>query len=169
MFTGILFWKLYFHSALFYCYFQISLKFDLLSRLLQEIDLTNTEIIILLSEFANDNIIFWGKNRKIHCSSWDEQPKCFHMPRLYVVILQIIVIWHLTEGFNTSRGAQQMLMYQKSIFDSYYCIEIFSCSKTLEKMPRKVIFFLLPIMAKSQDTCERLKKKKKKKPFQGRD
>ena len=26
------------------------------------------------------------------------------------------------QGFNTSRRAQQMLMYQKSMFDGYYCI-----------------------------------------------
>ena len=27
------------------------------------------------------------------------------------------------KGFNTSRGAQQMLMYQKILFDGYYCIK----------------------------------------------
>ena len=27
------------------------------------------------------------------------------------------------QGFNTSRGAQQMLMYQKSMFDRYYCMK----------------------------------------------
>ena len=49
-------------------------------------------------------------------------------------------------GFNTSLGAQQTLMYQKSMFDRYYCIKSFSCPKTLEKMPRKALF-PVPIMA----------------------
>ena len=49
-------------------------------------------------------------------------------------------------GFNTSRGAQQMLMYQKSIFDCFYCIKTFSYSKTLDKRPQKV-FFSVPVMA----------------------
>ena len=49
------------------------------------------------------------------------------------------------EGFNTSRGAQQMLMYQKSMFDRYYCIQTFCRSKTLEKLLR-IYFFPVPIM-----------------------
>ena len=40
-----------------------------------------------------------------------------------------------------------MLMYQKSIFDRYYCISTFCRSKTLEKLLRKV-FFPVPIMAR---------------------
>ena len=48
------------------------------------------------------------------------------------------------EGFNTSRGAQQMLMYQKSMFDRYYCIQTFCRSKTLEKL-LQIYFFPVPI------------------------
>ena len=40
------------------------------------------------------------------------------------------------KGFNTSRGAQQILM----LFDRYYCIKTFSRSKTLEKCLEKVFF-----------------------------
>ena len=51
------------------------------------------------------------------------------------------------EGFNTSRGAQQMLTYQKSMFDRYYCIKTFFRSKTSEKLLQN--FFLpIPIMAR---------------------
>ena len=49
------------------------------------------------------------------------------------------------EGFNTSRGTQQMLMYQKSMFDRYYCIKKFFRSKNLEKLLQKVLF-PVPIM-----------------------
>ena len=51
--------------------------------------------------------------------------------------------WNLSlksEGFNSSRGAQQMLMYQKSMFDRYYCIKIFFSFekwKILEKLLQK--------------------------------
>ena len=51
------------------------------------------------------------------------------------------------EGFNTSRGAQQMLMYQKSMFDRYYCIKLFSRQKTLEKLLKK-LFLPAPIMSR---------------------
>ena len=50
-------------------------------------------------------------------------------------------------GFNTSLGAQQMLMYQKSMFDCYNCIKTFCRSKTLEKSFIK-FFFPVPIMAR---------------------
>ena len=51
------------------------------------------------------------------------------------------------EGFNTSRVAQQMLMYQKSMFNRYYCIKHVFRSKTLEKLLKK--FFLpVPVMAR---------------------
>ena len=43
-------------------------------------------------------------------------------------------------GFITSRGAQQMLMYQKSMFDRYYCMKTFCSSKTLRKCSEKVFF-----------------------------
>ena len=66
--------------------------------------------------------------------------------------LCIKICWALREvfsvsGFNTSQGAQQMLMYQKSMFDRYYCIKSFSRPKTLEKMHRKALF-PVPIMAR---------------------
>ena len=48
-----------------------------------------------------------------------------------------------------------MLMYQKSIFDRYYCIKTFSRTKTLEKMPRKGLFRALYTGAKRHVTCER--------------
>ena len=51
------------------------------------------------------------------------------------------------EGCNTSRGAQQILMYQKSMFDRYYCIKTFSRSKTLEKMFRKSLFLVYSTLA----------------------
>ena len=44
------------------------------------------------------------------------------------------------EGFNTTRGAQQMLMYQNSMSDCYYCIKHFFRLKTLEKLLQKVLF-----------------------------
>ena len=44
------------------------------------------------------------------------------------------------EGFNTARGAQQMLLYQNSMFDRYYCIKHFFRSKTLEKLFHKALF-----------------------------
>ena len=40
-----------------------------------------------------------------------------------------------------------MLMYQKSMFDRYYCIKTFSRSKTLEKMLQKVFFFVYSTLA----------------------
>ena len=58
------------------------------------------------------------------------------------------------EGFNTSRGAQQMLMYQKSMFDCYYCIKSFCCSKTLEKLFQKVLFPCTYNGAEKHVTCE---------------
>ena len=53
------------------------------------------------------------------------------------------------EGFNTSRGARQMLMYQKCMFDRYYCIKTFSRSKTSgKKNASKKYFFRVPIRAR---------------------
>ena len=49
------------------------------------------------------------------------------------------------ERINTSQEAQLMLMYQKSMFDCYYCIQTFCRWKTLEKMLQKDLFFYLHI------------------------
>ena len=40
-----------------------------------------------------------------------------------------------------------MLMYQKSMFDRYYCIKIFSPLKKLWRKCFEKFFFLVPIMA----------------------
>ena len=48
-----------------------------------------------------------------------------------------------------------MLMYQKSLFDRYYCIKTFSRSKTLEKIPRKLSCTYYG--AERQVTCQRFK------------
>ena len=37
------------------------------------------------------------------------------------------------EGFNDPRGVKEMLVYQKTMFDCYYCIKSFCHLKTLEK------------------------------------
>ena len=47
------------------------------------------------------------------------------------------------EGFNDPRGVKQMLMYQKTMFDRYYCIKSFCHLKTLEIRFEKFIFVLL--------------------------
>ena len=44
------------------------------------------------------------------------------------------------EGFNSARGAKQMLMHQKTMFDRYYCIKSFCHLKTLEKSFEKFLF-----------------------------
>ena len=59
------------------------------------------------------------------------------------------------DGFNTSLGAQQMLMYQKSMFDCYYCIKHFFHSKTLEKLLQKVLFTCTYNGAEKHVTCKR--------------
>ena len=61
------------------------------------------------------------------------------------------------EGFNTSRGAQQMLVNQKNMFDRYYCMKTFCRSKTLEKMLRKVLFSCTYNGAEGHVTCDILK------------
>ena len=43
-------------------------------------------------------------------------------------------------GFNTSQGAQQMLVYQKSMFDRYYCIKLFFSLENFGEIAQKVIF-----------------------------
>ena len=48
-----------------------------------------------------------------------------------------------------------MLMYQKSIFDRYYCIKFFFHSKTSEKLLQKVLFTCTHNGAKKHITCER--------------
>ena len=53
-------------------------------------------------------------------------------------------------GFNTSLGAQQVLMYQKSMFDRYYCIKHFFRSKTRNCL--KKCFLPVPIMARKLST-----------------
>ena len=62
------------------------------------------------------------------------------------------------EGFNTCRGAQQMLMYQKSMFDHYYCIKTLCRSKTLEKMLWKFFFSCNYNGVERHVTCERFEK-----------
>ena len=51
------------------------------------------------------------------------------------------------EGFNTSRGAQRMLMYQKSMFDHYYCIKHFFHSKLWRNCFKK-LFLPVPIIVR---------------------
>ena len=47
-------------------------------------------------------------------------------------------------------------MYQKSMFDRYYCIKIiFFCSKTLEKLFQKVLFSCTYNGTEKHVTCER--------------
>ena len=58
------------------------------------------------------------------------------------------------EGFNTSQGAQQMLMYQKSMFNRYCCIKAFFPSKTLEKLLQKVLFSCTYNGTEKHVTCE---------------
>ena len=41
------------------------------------------------------------------------------------------------EGFNYLWGVKQMLVYQKTVFDCYYCIKSFFHLKTLEKRIEK--------------------------------
>ena len=78
----------------------------------------------------------------------------FSLPKVRDIIIAIIGVKYdflciniclaetwARKGFNTSRGAQQMLMYQKNMFDRYYCIKLLSL-KTSEKMFWKVLFFL---------------------------
>ena len=45
--------------------------------------------------------------------------------------------------FNDPRGVLQMLVYQKTMFDRYYCIKSFCHLKTLQKSFEKFIFVLL--------------------------
>ena len=59
------------------------------------------------------------------------------------------------EGFNTTRGAQQMLMYQNSMSDCYYCIKHFFRLKTLEKLLQKVLFTCTYNGAEKHATWER--------------
>ena len=59
------------------------------------------------------------------------------------------------EGFNISQGAQQMLMYQKSMFDRYYCIEHFFRLKTSEKLLQKHIFTCTYNGMEQHVTCDR--------------
>ena len=47
------------------------------------------------------------------------------------------------EGFNDPGGVKQMLVYQKTMFDRYYCIKSFCHFKNLEKRFEKFIFVLL--------------------------
>ena len=58
------------------------------------------------------------------------------------------------EGFNTSRGAQQMLMYQKSMFDRYYCSKHFFRSKTSGKLLQKGLLTCTYNGAEKLVTCE---------------
>ena len=48
-----------------------------------------------------------------------------------------------------------MLMYQKSMFDRYYCIKTFFCSKNLEKLLQNVLFTCTYNGAEKRFTCER--------------
>ena len=48
-----------------------------------------------------------------------------------------------------------MLMYQKSMFDRYYCIKHIFRSKTLEKLLQKVLFTCTYNGAEKHVTCER--------------
>ena len=56
---------------------------------------------------------------------------------------------------HIARGAQQMLMYPKSMLDRYYCIKHFFCSKPLEKLLQKVLFTCTYNGAEKQVTCQR--------------
>ena len=58
----------------------------------------------------------------------------------------------------TTRGVHQMLMYQKTMFDRYYCIKSFCLLKTLEKRLRKVHFcitLMAHLKACFQNSCSR--------------
>ena len=57
-----------------------------------------------------------------------------------------MVIFPIEAGFNTARGAQEMLVYQRSVFDPYYCIKTFLKLILLRKCFQK-FFFPVPIMA----------------------
>ena len=46
-----------------------------------------------------------------------------------------------------------MLMYQKSMFEHYYCIKHFFCSKTLEKLLQKVLFTCIYNGTEKHVTC----------------
>ena len=52
------------------------------------------------------------------------------------------------------QGAQQILMYQKSMTDRYYCIKLFFRSKTLEKLTQKVLFTCTYNGTQKHVTCE---------------
>ena len=52
------------------------------------------------------------------------------------------------KGFNTTWGAQQMLMYQKSMFDHYYCIKTCFFAWKLWRNCFKKFFLPVPIMAR---------------------
>ena len=56
--------------------------------------------------------------------------------------------------FQHSLRAQQVLRYQKSMFDRYYCIKHFFRSKTLEKLLQKVLFTCTYNGAEKSITCE---------------
>ena len=58
------------------------------------------------------------------------------------------------EGFNTSRVAQQMLMYQKSMFNRYYWIKHVFRSKTLEQLLQKLLFICTCNGTEKHVTCE---------------
>ena len=45
-------------------------------------------------------------------------------------------------------------MYQKSMFDRYYCIKTFVCSKTLEQLLHKVLFFFTYNGAEKHVNCK---------------
>ena len=48
-----------------------------------------------------------------------------------------------------------MLIYQKSMFDRYYCMKTFFRSKTLEKLLQKVLFTCTYNGTEKHITCER--------------
>ena len=57
-------------------------------------------------------------------------------------------------GFNTSLGAQQMLVYQKSIFEHYYYIKTIFRSKTLETLLQRVFLTCVYKGAEKHVSCE---------------
>ena len=59
------------------------------------------------------------------------------------------------DGFNTSRGAQQMLMYQKSMFECYYCIKTFFLLENVAEIASKSSFFLPYNGTEMHGTCTR--------------
>ena len=87
------------------------------------------------------SIAFWNKEKFWDCYvSW----RLFDLDLKYVMLSRVIKHDFLcTNMCWASRcwGAQKLVMYQKSMFDCYYCIKTFCRSKTLKEMLQNVLIF----------------------------